>query len=178
MYKTIHIDYHSPVQSSQYLKNIAGNIKEKTVKMDRKDFLPENDRFNTITRNDENFSQTLLSLKQAKIGFYNTGRWLENMNESDLNIMKSFTRHNDTGEFSTTEMKKPSNKHRSISTRRVSQTDRRDGTKSKPRKQIPLNAESFGVEKDSPCFQALLEVHKKYTKLKRHYRKEHKHYIG
>lgn len=170
----------SSVKSTHhYTRN--GNPKEKAIKMSRKDLYTEKDRFSTITRDNESFSQTLLSLKKANVDFHNTGKCIENMNSSDLNIMKSFTKGNDTGELSGAEINPPSSKHRSISTRRISRTDRRDGVKSKKRKPPHLIAEELGIEKDSQGFQAFTELQKKYNKLKRHYRKErkyHTHKIG
>jgi hypothetical protein len=63
----------SSVKSTHYYTR-NGNPKEKTIKMSRKDLYPNKDRFSTITRDNESFSQTLLSLKKANADFYNTGK--------------------------------------------------------------------------------------------------------
>ena len=53
---------------------ISADIKEKSIKMNKKDLFPEHDMFSTITRNNKNFEQTLLSLNKEKKEFYNTGK--------------------------------------------------------------------------------------------------------
>lgn len=52
---------------------IEPRITEKTIKMSKKDLLAD-DKFNTITRNNETLSQTLLSLKHGNKIFNNTGK--------------------------------------------------------------------------------------------------------
>lgn len=159
---------------SNYYKSqtIDPDIKEKSIKMNKKDLFPENEKFNTITRNNETFSQTLLSLKRGKNDFSNTGKYNENMNGSDFNIMKSFQRTVDKTQLSDFELQKSSCKHRSISTKRVSRTERRDGVRGKSKKSQPILAEEVGMEEDSKAFIMYNDLHKKYNKLKRHYRKE------
>jgi hypothetical protein len=84
-------------RSNYYNKSqtINTDIKEKSIKMSKKDLFSENERFNTITRNNETFAQTLLSLKHGKNELMNTGKHSENINGNDFNIMKSFQK---TGE--------------------------------------------------------------------------------
>ena len=137
--------------------------------MDKKDLLCDEGKFSTFTRNNEAFSQTLLSLKNE---FLNTGKCIENMNASDLNIMKSFTQNRKKSKHEL-DLKPDSSKHRSISTKRVSRTERRDGIrgKSKPKTILP---EEIGMQEESEGFLAYSDLFKKYTKLKRHYRKERK----
>lgn len=162
--------------NNHYHSTIDYSSREKMVKMNRSDLFPESNRYNTITRNNETFSQTLLSLKKGNREFNNTEKCIENMNSSDLNIIKNFNRTNDSEQFSGMEFNANSTKHRSISTKRVSRTERRDGVKSKPRKAATINAEDVGMDKDSQGFQTIVELQKKYMKLKRHYKKEKKHY--
>ena len=159
---------------SNYYKSqtIDTDIKEKSIKMSKKDLYPDNDKFSTITRNNETFSQTLLSLKRGKNDFSNTGKYNENMNASDFNIMKSFQRTGDKTQLSDFELQKSSCKHRSISTKRVSRTERRDGSRRKSKKSHQVLPEEVGMEEDSKAFGMYNDLHKKYNKLKRHYRKE------
>jgi hypothetical protein len=159
---------------SNYYKSqtIDTDIKEKSIKMSKKDLFSENERFSTITRNNETFAQTLLSLKHGKNEFRNTGKHIENMNENDFNIMKSFQKTGEKTQLSDFELRKSSYKHRSISTKRVSRTERRDGVRGKSKKSHPIVADEVGMEEDSKAFTMYIELHKKYNKLKRHYRKE------
>lgn len=154
--------------------------KENTVKMAKKDLYVDEDRYNTITRNNEAFSQTLLSLKHGKKEFSNTGKYIENMTSSDLNIMKSSDKHDDNSYTSNLDTKPKSSKYRSISNRRTSRTDRRDVTKHKSKRLATIEPRVNRV--DAPQAQdeahAFEELQKKYNKLKRHYRKEKRYYQG
>lgn len=131
----------------------------------------------TITHNDA-LSQTLLSLKKGKTEFSNTGKCIENMNSSDLNIMKSYTRNRRDNDISGIELGTSSCKYRSISTKRVSRTDRRDGAKLRGHKNPAAVAENLGLEQNTEGFNAFINLQKKYNRLKRHYRKERKFYRG
>lgn len=162
--------------NNHYHSTLDYSNREKVIKMNRSDLFQDSSRYNTITRNNEAFAETLLSLKKGSKEFNNTEKYIENMNSSDLNIIKNFNRTNDTEQFSGMELNSSSTKHRSISTKRVSRTERRDGVKSKPRKTATINAEDVGIDKDPQGIQTIAELQKKYAKLKRHYKKEKKYY--
>lgn len=63
------------LNSNIHISNtIEADIKEKSIKMNKRDLFPENEMLNTITRNNKHFEQTLLSVKGSKKEFYNTGK--------------------------------------------------------------------------------------------------------
>lgn len=51
---------------------------------------PKNSKFSTITRNDKIFEKTLISINSSKKNFHNTGKCIENLGPSDLNIIKGY----------------------------------------------------------------------------------------
>ena len=141
---------------------------ENTVKMDRSDLL-----YNTIGKTGDSLSQTLLSLKSKNKEFYNTGKCIENMNSSDYNILKS-NKNDDENRYWSIERNSQSSKYRSISTKRISKTDRRDAARARNEKAVyakEIRDESI-ESTEFQGFQALVDLQKKYNRLKRHYRKE------
>lgn len=71
------------------------------------------------------------------------------------------------------DLKQNDSKHRSISTKRVSRTERRDGVRAKSKPKT-VHPEEIGMQEESEGFLAYSDLFKKYTKLKRHFRKERK----
>lgn len=143
-------------------------IDENTIKMKNSDIL-----FNTMGKTGETLSQTLLSIKSQNKEFSNTGKYKENINTSDYNIMNN-NENAEMAYYSSIEKNSHSSKYRSISKKRVSKTDRRDVAKVVSSKaNIKKEIREDSVEStEFQGFQALLELQKKYNRLKRHCRKE------
>ena len=166
-------------QNHPHIQTIDTDFKEKSVKMNKKDLFPENEKFSTITRNNKALEKALLSVNTSKKDFYNTGKWIENFKPSDLNILKGYMNSEDIGNWSTIEYNNPTLNNRDNfhkedykdKGKRV-WTERRDGHRNKSKKHhLPVKAEEIGLEENTKGFNSYMELYKKYAKLKKIARK-------
>ncbi|CAI2382894.1 unnamed protein product [Moneuplotes crassus] len=134
---------------------------------------PVIDKFSTITRNDKIFEKTLMTINNSKKSFYNTGKCIENISPSDLNILKGYKDKPHLNTLEHSGSKTRTNYHRQSSKENSARagTERRDCGRNKS-KRPHINPEDIGLEENTKGYLAYMELFKKYNKLKRLFKKK------